>query len=112
MTLMVNVKNVPSEVNRPYIVVRFCNGELWYYGQYDDVERANDVAEGLGMATVFDNSSYNAIEALEQEPILDKIRTEIRHHSEHFINDDGEDCLALYEDDVIEIVDKYRKEQE
>ena len=43
---------------------------------------------------------------LEQEPILDKLRAEIKYHSEHFINDDGEDCLALYEDDVVEILDK------
>ena len=40
---------------------------------------------------------------------LEKIKAEIRHNSEHFINDDGEDCLALYEDDVIEIINKYKE---
>lgn len=48
-----------------------------------------------------------AINVLEQEHDIDKIKAEIKHRSEHFINDDGEDCLALYEDDVFEIIDKY-----
>ena len=49
---------------------------------------------------------------VEQESILDKIRAEIKYHSEHFINDDGDDCLAVYEDDVFEIIDKYKAESE
>lgn len=53
-----------------------------------------------------------AIKALEQEPILDKIRAEIKYHSEHFINDDGDDCFAVYEDDVLNIIDKYKAESE
>lgn len=43
--------------------------------------------------------------------VLDKIRAEIKHHSEHFINDDGDDCLAVYEDDVLEIIDKYKADR-
>ena len=71
-----------------------------------------------------------AIQSLEQEPFINKecisinvckhdkeaaikkIKEEIRHNSEHFINDDGEDCLALYEDDVIEIINKYTESEE
>lgn len=66
-----------------------------------------------------------AIKALKQEPFinkacvstnackhdkeiaLNKIKAEIKHNSELFTNKDGEDCLAIYEDDVIEIIDKY-----
>lgn len=53
-----------------------------------------------------------AINILEQEPLikevaLEKIKADIKHNSELFTNKDGEDCLAIYEDDVIEIIDKY-----
>ncbi|MDT3387635.1 MAG: hypothetical protein LIR46_07755 [Bacteroidota bacterium] len=49
-----------------------------------------------------------AIRILERENYtIDKIKAEIKHNSEHFINDDGEDSLAIYEDDVIEILNKY-----
>lgn len=50
-----------------------------------------------------------AIKTLEQEPFINKakIKAEIKRNSELFINKDGEDCLAIYEDDVIEIIDKY-----
>lgn len=68
-----------------------------------------------------------AIKTLEQEPFinkacvstnvckhdkevaLNKIKTEIKHKTELFINEFGEESLAIYEDDVIEIIDKYAK---
>lgn len=53
-----------------------------------------------------------AIKTLEKEHAIEKIKAEIKHRSEHFINDDGEDCLALYEDDVIEILTEYIKREE
>lgn len=43
----------------------------------------------------------------DKEVALKKIKAEIKHNSELFTNKDGEDCLAIYEDDVIEIIDKY-----
>ena len=102
-------------------------------------EEAIEELKGLKYDAYYDEEKEAldmAIKALEQESILDKphikgdyydgfknglrtaewryskIRAEIKHHSEHFINDDGEDCLALYEDDVIEIFEKYRPESE
>lgn len=53
-----------------------------------------------------------AIKTLEKEHAIEKIKAEIKHRSEHFINDDGEDCIALYEDDVIEILTEYIKREE
>lgn len=44
--------------------------------------------------------------------VLDKIREEMKHHSEHFIDDNGEDCFAIYEDDVLAIIDKCREAEE
>lgn len=77
----------------------------------------------------YGNSEYTEeiIKALEQEPFinkacisttvckhdkevaLNKIKAEIKRNSEIFINEDREECLAIYEDDVIEIIDKYAK---
>lgn len=53
-----------------------------------------------GVKTKFDNS------------VDEKIKAEIKRNSELFINKDGEDCLAIYEDDVIEIIDKYANMKE
>lgn len=68
-----------------------------------------------------------AINILEQEPFINKacvstnvckhdkevalnnIKAEIKHHSALFINEFGEKSLAIYEDDVFEIIDKYAK---
>lgn len=33
-----------------------------------------------------------------------KAKEQIRDSSEHFINDDGDDCFAIYEDDAIKII--------
>lgn len=53
-----------------------------------------------------------AIKTLEKEHAIEKMKAEIKHRSEHFINDDEEDCIALYEDDVIEILTEYIKREE
>ena len=66
------------------------------------------------------NNSFGRVEdiineipsASLQNDILNLIRSEIKHHSEHFINDNGEDCFAIYEDDVLAIIDKYIKGDE
>lgn len=77
----------------------------------------------------YGNSEYTEeiIKALEQEPFINKacvstnvckhdkevalnnIKAEIKHHSALFINEFGEKSLAIYEDDVFEIIDKYAK---
>jgi hypothetical protein len=57
-------------------------------------------------STVNNNWVYSCAEG-QKEWLLDKIRAEIKHKSEHFINEDGEDSLGLYEDDVFEIINKY-----
>lgn len=45
----------------------------------------------------------------EIDAVFDEIQYELKHNSEHFINDDGDDCFAIYEDDAVEIVERYRK---
>ena len=39
----VSVKNVPTIHNR-YVVARVGQGELWFWGSYDDLDRAREVA--------------------------------------------------------------------
>ena len=55
-----------------------------------------------------------AIKALEQEPILDKIRAEIM--SLDYIDEDKYEGTSIspmiYRDDVLEIIDKYKGESE
>lgn len=44
MVGMVNINNCPQhELSEGYIVARLCDGELWYYGNYDE-ENAKRVA--------------------------------------------------------------------
>ena len=35
--------------------------------------------------------------------IIAEVKSQIKRNSEHFINDDGEDSFAIYEDDAIQI---------
>ena len=54
-----------------------------------------------------------AIKALEQEPVLDKIRAEIeqlRLHKAQFITSDNKVCIDSQE--VLNIIDKYKSESE
>ena len=50
-----------------------------------------------------------AIKALEQEPILDKIRAEIQKIDDYRVVNGG---MYVRESDVVKIIDKYRKGQE
>lgn len=51
---VVKIKNMESIYAR-YVVARISeNGELWFYGEYDDDIRANEVACELGNGIVFD----------------------------------------------------------
>lgn len=53
------------------------------------------------------------VKALEQEPVLDKIRFEIeqlRLHKAQFITSDNKVCIDSQE--VLNIIDKYKAEQE
>lgn len=45
----------------------------------------------------------------DKEVALNNIKAEIKHNSKIFINEFGEKSLAIYEDDVFEIIDKYAK---
>lgn len=36
--------------------------------------------------------------------IIAEVKSQIKQNSEHFINDDGEDSFAIYEDDAIQIL--------
>lgn len=62
-----------------------------------------------------DGAKYSklAIKALEQEPVLDKIRAEIER-MEYLNIEDGSDGYDHYVDkyDVLQIIDKYKAESE
>ena len=47
--MIVNVKNLPKNVSGKYVVVRYDENTktLWYYGSFDNEDRANQVVEEL-----------------------------------------------------------------
>lgn len=51
---IVNLYNVPDYADtHDYLVVKYVDGELWFYGAYDAEERAIEVAEaekGIALA--------------------------------------------------------------
>ena len=43
------IKNMPDYAkNEPFIVYRVVSGEAWFYGAYDDFEKANHAACEVG----------------------------------------------------------------
>jgi len=64
-------------------------------------------------ATLKEKEFYDmAIKALEQEPILDKIRAEISALKSHHINDCYDDGFQGCRTNVLHIIDKYNAESE
>lgn len=47
------------------------------------------------------NTSTTDVEPIAK--IIAEVKSQIKRKSEHFINDDGEDSFAIYEDDAIQI---------
>lgn len=46
--VIANIKNMPDYASEfPYIVAREVEGELWFWGVYEDGERADEVAEQI-----------------------------------------------------------------
>ena len=41
------VQNVPHDMET-YVVARYVDGEYWYYGSWDDEDRASEVAAEIG----------------------------------------------------------------
>lgn len=54
LTINLTVNNVPSFINKPYIVARLENAELWYYGSYISRKNAQEVAEDIGNGLVME----------------------------------------------------------
>lgn len=46
---IVEVNNTPDKLREDgFMVVRYCENGLWYYGTYETKERAEEVAEEIG----------------------------------------------------------------
>ena len=53
---MMTIQNVAEYAkNYKYIVARRVDGELWFWGAWNDRDKANDVAEELGNGVVLVN---------------------------------------------------------
>lgn len=51
--ILVTILNVPNYAPKyQYWVVRFCDGRLWYYGGFDDENRAIEAADFVGNGMV------------------------------------------------------------
>lgn len=46
------IKNLPATY-KPYIVARVVDDDLWYWGSWDDEERAHAVANEIGGIVVY-----------------------------------------------------------
>lgn len=44
----VTINNMPNAEPEKYVVARYCDGEWWYYGMYDNKEKAYAVSEEVG----------------------------------------------------------------
>ena len=45
---MYTINNLPEYAKeKAFIVARICDGELWFWGAWDNQEKANEVAYGL-----------------------------------------------------------------
>ena len=56
MTINMNgytINNVPAyAMGHSYIVARLCDDSLWFYGAWDNMEKAVEVAEAIGGAVI------------------------------------------------------------
>ena len=55
MVCKINVENVPGEMelSGKWIVARQDKGYLWYWGSYETIARAKEVAEEIGGVVVW-----------------------------------------------------------
>ena len=53
--MTVDVKNAPRTLTSGYMVARAVDGELWYYGTYEEKDRAEYVAQEIGNGVVLEN---------------------------------------------------------
>lgn len=52
----VTLRNFPSYELSAYTVARADSAEFWFYGTYDDIGRAIEIARSLGNGVVFENA--------------------------------------------------------
>ena len=94
------------EVVLPFVKKRLLETNYENLGKSDAEEFAREFNEILNLA----------IKALEQEPILDKIRTEIENIDTSYYNSVNEVDMTECADDIkhgiLEIIDKYKSESE
>jgi len=51
--MMQNVNNLPA-THKTYVVARAVEGELWYWGSWDDEETAHTIANEIDGIVVYD----------------------------------------------------------
>ena len=47
VNVKVSVFNLPPDYKK-YVVARYVDGKLWFWGSWDDKDRADEVAEEIG----------------------------------------------------------------
>lgn len=71
-----------------------------YYDNNFEDDVLNPEREALTLAI----KVLNERDAEYINSLINKATSQIRRNSEHFINDEGEDSFAIYEDDAIQII--------
>lgn len=59
---MYKVNNISKDyLNYKYSVIRDCDGEYWYYGSYDTLERSQEVCNTLCNGLIVESKSINVM---------------------------------------------------
>ena len=59
---MYNVNNVSKDfLNHKYSVIRYCDGEYWYYGSCDSLERAQEVCNSLDNGQIVESENIEVM---------------------------------------------------
>ena len=56
LAINITINNVPTFIDKPYIVARLESTELWYFGAYISKRKAQDVAEAIDNGLVLELS--------------------------------------------------------
>ena len=85
INVRVMVYNLPEYELLNYAVLRWCDGELWFYGTYDELDRAGAVAREIGNGLVV---------GTDKEHTLGKIQKVMEFWND---NNSFDTCLGINE---------------
>ena len=112
LTVKVNVKNVPDGVGHGYLVATVDSSDpskLWYYGLYNDkdkaIKAANEIFDGIVVETFSDEVVDKAIAEVKRK-ILSSLAIEVSKMQTYKICE-GDSELYVEREDVLCMLNEY-----